>query len=100
MLENSPAVVVSLSAEADKASSAKGGHHGHRRMQKAATKHRGAQTELLACAFLLGEGYEVFRNISAHGTADIIACRGGGLLRIDGRRGRRASANLSRPAAR
>ena len=49
----------------------------------APSKHRGAQTELIACAWLLGEGYEVFRNISPAGPVDIIACKGSQLLRID-----------------
>jgi hypothetical protein len=52
-------------------------------MWKAPTKHRTAETELAACLFLLREGYEVFRNISACGTADLIACKGDKVLRID-----------------
>ena len=52
-------------------------------MRKSPDKHRGAQTELIACAYLLGEGYEVFRNISPCGSADLIACKGGEVLRID-----------------
>jgi hypothetical protein len=64
------------------------GRHRHttgfgRGRMRAPDKHRGAQTELLACTYLLGEGYDVFRNISAHGLVDIIACRGTELLRID-----------------
>jgi hypothetical protein len=51
-------------------------------------KHRTAQTELMACVFLLGEGYEVFRNISCHGAADLIACKGDVVLRIDVKSGR------------
>jgi hypothetical protein len=51
--------------------------------RKAPDKHRGTQAELIACAYLLGEGYEVFRNISPSGPADIIACKGTELLRID-----------------
>jgi hypothetical protein len=51
--------------------------------RKAPDKHRGAQAELIACAYLLGEGYEVFRNISPCGSADIIACKGSELRRID-----------------
>ena len=27
-------------------------------------KHKGAHSELIACAYLLHEGYEVFRNVS------------------------------------
>lgn len=51
-------------------------------------KHIGAQTELVACAYLLGEGYEVFRNVSACGTADLIACKGDKVLRIDVKSGK------------
>jgi hypothetical protein len=51
--------------------------------RKAPEKHRGAQAELIACTYLLGEGYEVFRNISSCGPADIIACKGAEMLRID-----------------
>lgn len=36
-------------------------------------KHRGAEAELIACQHLLNAGFEVFRNISAHGLADLIA---------------------------
>jgi hypothetical protein len=46
-------------------------------------KHRGAQTELIACAHLLGEGFEVFRNISAFGSADLVAWKGDEVLPID-----------------
>lgn len=34
-------------------------------------KHQGAKAELLVCAWLLQQGYEVFRNVSQHGLADI-----------------------------
>lgn len=37
------------------------------------TTTKGAQGELIACAWLLGLGFEVFRNVSASGPADIIA---------------------------
>ena len=36
-------------------------------------KHRGAQAELTACAWLLSQGYEVFRNVSQHGVVDLVA---------------------------
>jgi len=56
-------------------------------------KHRG--TELMACVYLLGEGYDVFRNISAAGTADLIACKADKVLRIDVKSGNsRLSARL------
>lgn len=37
------------------------------------TKHKGAHSELLATAWLLQNGYDVFRNVSAHGLVDIVA---------------------------
>jgi Holliday junction resolvase-like predicted endonuclease len=36
-------------------------------------KHRGAHSELIATTYLLSLGYDVFRNVSAHGLADLIA---------------------------
>jgi Holliday junction resolvase len=46
-------------------------------------KHRGAQSELIACAWLLGRGFEVFRNVSPHGESDIITIKDGVVTRID-----------------
>ena len=46
-------------------------------------KHKGAQAELTACAWLIGEGYEVFRNVSQHGDIDLVAIRGTETLRLD-----------------
>lgn len=46
-------------------------------------KHKGAHSELIACAWLLAEGYEVFRNISPYGLADIIAWKDGKMLLLD-----------------
>jgi hypothetical protein len=40
-------------------------------------KHRGAQNELMALCWLMGCGYEVFRNVSQHGPIDIIAIKDG-----------------------
>jgi hypothetical protein len=40
-------------------------------------KHRGSHSELVACSWLLSEGYEVFRNVSQHGYADLIALKDG-----------------------
>lgn len=37
------------------------------------SKHKGANSELIASVYLLNEGYEVFRNVSAHGPADLVA---------------------------
>lgn len=50
-------------------------------------KHQGAKNELLAALWLIGEGYEVFRNISHHGPMDIVAIRGGEVLRLDVKQG-------------
>jgi Holliday junction resolvase-like predicted endonuclease len=36
-------------------------------------KHLPFKSELVACAWLLGEGYEVFRNVSLRGPIDIVA---------------------------
>jgi Holliday junction resolvase-like predicted endonuclease len=33
----------------------------------------GAASELEAASWLLGQGYQVFRNVSAHGPADLVA---------------------------
>lgn len=38
-------------------------------------KHRGAISEMIACSYLLEQGYEVFRNVSAHGAIDLIAIK-------------------------
>jgi Holliday junction resolvase len=47
------------------------------------SKHKGARSELIACAWLLEQGYEVFRNISDRGIIDIIAIKGDEQLKID-----------------
>lgn len=48
-------------------------------------KHKGALAELRASAWLLDQGYEVFRNLSQHGAIDLIARRAdtGEILLID-----------------
>jgi Holliday junction resolvase len=46
-------------------------------------KHRGASSELIATLWLLDQGYDVFRNISAHGKVDIVAIRDGEITLID-----------------
>lgn len=40
-------------------------------------KHKGAHAELRACAWLLEQGYEVFRNVSSHGKIDLVAIKDG-----------------------
>jgi hypothetical protein len=39
------------------------------------TSGKGAVGELAACAWLVGLGYEVFRNVAYHGPADIVVWR-------------------------
>lgn len=46
-------------------------------------KHQGALAEIIAAAWLLKEGYEVFRNVSSHGLIDIVAIRADEILRLD-----------------
>ena len=46
-------------------------------------KHKGSRTELLACAWLLHNGYEVFRNVSTYGPIDIVAFKKGKILLLD-----------------
>lgn len=46
-------------------------------------KHKGAHSELIACAFLLAAGYEVFRNVSQHGSADVVAFKDGEMFKFD-----------------
>lgn len=38
---------------------------------------------MAACCWLLQHGYEVFRNVSAHGTVNVVAMKGGEMLLID-----------------
>jgi hypothetical protein len=59
-------------------------------------KHQGARSELLACAWLLAEGYEVFRNISQHGHADIIALKDGKAFYFDVKTSRMGRNNPAR----
>ena len=46
-------------------------------------KHKGAHSELAACVWLLEQGFEVFRNVSQHGTTDIVAIKYDCIWRID-----------------
>jgi Holliday junction resolvase len=64
-------------------------------------KHVGARSELIACAWLLTEGYEVFRNISPCGHIDIVALKDGKTFYFDvktrtGGRGRLSSKQIER----
>jgi hypothetical protein len=47
------------------------------------TSEKGAYSELVACAWLLSQGYEVFRNICPSGPTDIVAIKGGVVERFD-----------------
>ena len=46
-------------------------------------KHIGTNTELKAAAWLLEQGYEVFRNVSSHGEIDLVAIKDGIVRKID-----------------
>jgi hypothetical protein len=46
-------------------------------------KHIGAHSELAACAWLLRNGYEVYRNVSPHGLVDVIATKDGKIYKFD-----------------
>jgi hypothetical protein len=48
-----------------------------------AVKHKGTRSEFLAIAWLLGEGFEVFRNVSPHGHIDLIVAKNGEMIPID-----------------
>lgn len=43
----------------------------------------GSALELIACAWLLKTGYQVFRNVAPQGPIDIVATKGGSVLKID-----------------
>ena len=47
------------------------------------SKHKGAHSEHLAITWLLSQGYDVFRNVSPHGHADLIAWLGDDVIKID-----------------
>lgn len=46
-------------------------------------KHRGAHAELKAAAWLLEQGFDVFRNVSPHGDTDLVAIKDGVVRRFD-----------------
>lgn len=62
----------------------------------------GARAEILAAAWLLQQGYEVYRNVSFFGPIDTIAIKGKTILRIDvktaaiNRRGRYSNKKLNK----
>lgn len=46
-------------------------------------KHMGARSELIACAWLLENGWEVFRNVSQFGLVDLIGMKDGRTVYFD-----------------
>lgn len=46
-------------------------------------KHKGAHAELIACSWLLENGYDVFRNVSQHGKIDLIGMKDGSVTFFD-----------------
>ena len=58
-------------------------------------KHIGASSQLRAELWLLEQGYEVFRNVSAHGPIDIIAIKGNQILKLDVKTARSVGENPS-----
>lgn len=51
--------------------------------QRDDTTTKGAWAELIACAWLMEQGYEVFHKVSPSGWADVIAWRGQELIKAD-----------------
>lgn len=58
-------------------------------------KHKGAHSELIASAWLIEQGYEVFRNVSQHGYIDIIAIKDGIVYKFDVKTAFKKDLNLS-----
>jgi Holliday junction resolvase-like predicted endonuclease len=46
-------------------------------------KHKGGRNELIACAWLLNQGYEVFRNVCDCGEIDVIGLKDGKITFFD-----------------
>lgn len=53
------------------------------RWQKMTPNQKGAVAELIACNWLLMDGYSVYKNVSPWGAADIIALKNGEAIFID-----------------
>lgn len=60
-------------------------------MSDLSTSAKGAKSELLAAAYLIGQGWEVFRALSPASALDLIAIRGDEIRKIDVKTGRRYS---------
>jgi hypothetical protein len=46
-------------------------------------KHLGSYNEMIATLWLMERGYEVFRNVSAHGLIDLVALKDGVFTKFD-----------------
>lgn len=63
-------------------------------------KSVGTRAELLVCCDLLVKGYEVFRNVSPHGTCDLVALKSDNIFRIEVKSGNvRSSGRISHAPA-
>lgn len=51
--------------------------------QTSSKSRKGALCELIACMWLLSEGYEVFRNVAPCGPADLVVFKNNEIIKID-----------------
>lgn len=58
-------------------------------------KHKGSYAELRAAAWLLDQGYDVFRNVSQHGKIDIVAIKDGVIRCFDVKKSYRGGSPVS-----
>lgn len=56
---------------------------------------KGAYAELLACAVLLGRGYDVYRSVSPNARCDLVIIKKGRMLKIEVRTGRSGDDSIS-----
>lgn len=56
----------------------------------------GGISELLVCADLLRQGYDVYRSVTANGECDVIAMRAGFMCRVEVKTGRRTARGETR----
>jgi len=54
-----------------------------KKSNKVNNNFKGAHSELIACVWLMGQGYEVYRNISPSGPIDIIAIKDNIISKFD-----------------
>ena len=57
-------------------------------------KHKGSCSELIAVIWFLNNGYDVFRNVSAHGKCDIIAEKDSTITKVDVKTATNRNGNL------